>query len=232
MGFLGILADRTGTTALVEDLRHGRVGWPVRTGLSAAAAAAAAAVVLLAMGVAEMLGDRITDAMFGGAVGVGGVIWVVCMLALWSGFRTGQRILRTAILVIGIGLVTVSTCVVVEEMTKAHLLTGGVAVSGIAAAIAVIATASYRSPGGREMVLRSGDLRVACPECGYSLVGLSACECPECGYHGTIDEVIWAQDYAAPDPVRKRLPAPAGTVAADRPLAGPPPDGVVPSTPG
>ena len=48
---------------------------------------------------------------------------------------------------------------------------------------------------------------VRCPECGYSMVGLSQCNCPECGANLTIDELIRRQNYRAISPHRAALPA-------------------------
>jgi hypothetical protein len=36
---------------------------------------------------------------------------------------------------------------------------------------------------------------VHCPQCRYSLVGLTDCRCPECGFAFTIDGLIAAQEY-------------------------------------
>ena len=58
-----------------------------------------------------------------------------------------------------------------------------------------------------------GDIRVQCPGCGYSMVGLQSCQCPECGTIYTIDEIIGEQDYA----VLRQLPAPEPAEAADAP---------------
>ncbi|MDX1682561.1 MAG: hypothetical protein R3336_05540 [Phycisphaeraceae bacterium] len=39
---------------------------------------------------------------------------------------------------------------------------------------------------------------VKCPDCGYSLTGLSQCACPECGWQGTIDQLFALQEDQAP----------------------------------
>ena len=68
-------------------------------------------------------------------------------------------------------------------------------------------TLGYRRGGGRALALRNGVIDVRCPECGYSMVGLSQCMCPECGSTLTIDELIRKQNYRATMPRREALPA-------------------------
>lgn len=38
-------------------------------------------------------------------------------------------------------------------------------------------------------------MRVHCPQCGCSLIGLTELRCPECGARFTIDKLIGAQGY-------------------------------------
>ena len=57
--------------------------------------------------------------------------------------------------------------------------------------------------GGRPVVGRDNLVRVKCPECGYSLIGLRDLRCPECGATFTIDELIRAQHYGGVPEVRQ-----------------------------
>jgi len=53
--------------------------------------------------------------------------------------------------------------------------------------------------GARPLIARDGTLNVNCPECGYSLIGLSELRCPECGTRFVLDELIRAQNYQRPE---------------------------------
>ncbi|MHC5004079.1 MAG: hypothetical protein ACYTJ0_13255 [Planctomycetota bacterium] len=209
---------------LREDLSSGRAGWAPRVGLSMAAAAAWAAGVLLAFGLVELTDRYVSDAIVAGAVAVAGVGWTVSLLWIWAGHRRVGRVVRSGLLVLGIVSVTIPTCVVIEEVTRAEFLTAGVAMLGLAAVILVAATTPYRARGGRPIEDLSGTVRVDCPGCGYSLVGLDSCHCPECGHRCTVDELIRAQDYAV---LRDPAAVPAGPSdrsepAGDGPVAAAP----------
>ena len=79
-------------------------------------------------------------------------------------------------------------------------LIAAVIVAGGAATIAIAATTVYHAVGGRRVVDRAGAVRVRCPDCGYSMVGLESTTCPECGVRYTVDELIRAQGYQMDEP--------------------------------
>ena len=49
---------------------------------------------------------------------------------------------------------------------------------------------------GKSVVGPDNQVRVHCPSCGYSLIGLRNLRCPECGTEFTIDELIRSQGYS------------------------------------
>lgn len=51
----------------------------------------------------------------------------------------------------------------------------------------------------RSLYDRHGMIRVDCPKCGYSMVGLHETRCPDCGYQCTIDELIASQHHKSAD---------------------------------
>ena len=182
---------------VLDDLRSGQAGWGVRLGLSLAAAAGLLALLLFSFGLVEATGLRVSGEITAVGLGMGGATWCASLAWLWATYRRWPRVLRTVFAVMGVWAVTVPLCVLIDEtVPRDEFLIAGCITLAIAATIALIATAAHRAAGGRPLQDAEGTVRVNCPRCDYSMVGLESCHCPECGHHYTIDELIKAQDYA------------------------------------
>jgi hypothetical protein len=165
--------------------------------LTLASAALVLSGLLITFGLFEAADLWIGDGMMVFGFAVAGGAWAAMILAIWSGTRRWRRGIRTLIAVLGVWLVLVPTCVLIGETTNSEFLAIGCALLGVAVTIGLVATAAYRGLGGRALADAAGIVRVSCPGCGYSMVGLDSCACPECGHRCTIDELIRAQDYTA-----------------------------------
>jgi hypothetical protein len=185
-----------GLPVLWRDLRSGVAGPWVRLALSVAAAALLMVPLFLVFGVLEIAGRRVEDEFIAIGVGVAGATWCGAVAWLWGTFRRWRRVIKTALGVLGLWVLIVPLCVLVDEtMPRGEFLVASLIVLAVALTIAGIAFSAYRGARGRPVEDRAGVVRVTCPACGYSLVGLESCHCPECGSAWTIDAVIRAQGY-------------------------------------
>ncbi len=207
LSLLGLDRDE-GQPSLIDDLRSGRAGLVPRVSLSIALAGAILAIPMFIFGLIEVTDRRVDDQYIAIGVCLAGAIWCGSMIAIWSTYRRWQRVIRTIFAVIGIWIIIIPLCVVIDNVTyRADFFIATGILSGIALTILFIVTAAYRSRGGRYLRGKAGMVVVNCPQCGYSLVGLKSCRCPECGLAFTLDELIDAQDYGAlRDPGREIEP--------------------------
>jgi hypothetical protein len=204
-----------GGRSVLADVRSGRAGWPVRIGISLAAAAALASGAMFALGSVDHV-SPIRDEHIAVAIGVAGATWCVALALIWHTYRRWTRTLRTMFAILVVWAIVIPACVLIDAATSdADFLIAGCIFAGSAVTILHIATAAFRARGGRALHDREGRVRVSCPECGYSLVGLESCQCPECGMRTTLDALIARQDYAV-------LRLPAGEGDAQSPPAEPP----------
>ena len=196
-GLIRLIIGEDGQRSIVADLRSGRAGWAVRLGLSLACAAVIAAVGFFCAGLIEDSGN-LQEEHIALIVGVGGGAWCVLLAFLWAAHRKWARALRTIFALIAIWLTTICLCVIAVEITRSEeFFISALVFLAIGLSIAIVVASIYRGLGGKAMVERTGEVRVKCPQCDYSLVGLESCTCPECGARFTIDQLIAAQDYAA-----------------------------------
>lgn len=187
----------TGGTSIRNDLRSGQAGWQIRLGLSVAAAALIAASVMFVIGIVALLDVRVDDDFVLLGLTIGGAGWCGVLVKLWSGYARWRRTLTTIFSVLVIWLITVPLCVLIDMVLRqGEFLIVSILLFAIALSSLIVATAAYRGLGGKPLHEKQM-VRVHCPTCGYSMVGLETCVCPECGEHFTIDELIGAQDYAA-----------------------------------
>ena len=179
-----------------RDLRAGRTGWPVLTAISIAAAAALVATMLILFGIVEANGGRVRDATFALGFSICGAIWCGALGWLWTRRPYGRRWVRAVVAVVGVWVVIIPLMAFMDmAFRRADLLMVGCVFLGICATT-LIAAHTAHGRGGAPMRDRLGAIRVTCPSCGYSLVGLETCQCPECGAAFTIDQIIRDQDYA------------------------------------
>ncbi len=193
--------------SLWRDLKTGDAGWMSRIGLSVAAAGVVFAMSFFMMGMIDQsVGLRDRHVAVG--VGIGGAIWCVALVLIWATFSRWWKGLKTFFCILGIWLVAIPAAVFVEDvMYSEEFFIASILALATGATVFMLFTLGYRRGGGRALALRDGVIDVRCPECGYSMVGLSQCMCPECGSTSTIDELIRKQNYRATMPRREALPA-------------------------
>ncbi len=204
--------------SLWHDLKSGDAGWLPRTGLSLAVAGLVFAMIAMMMG---MLDDFVglRDRHVAVGVGIGGAAWCVTLVFIWATFSRWLKAIKTIFCISGIWFIALPATVFVNEvMNSAEYYIGSIVALATGATVFILCTLGYRRGGGRALALRDGVIDVRCPECGYSLVGLTQCICPECGSTLTIDELIRKQNYRAITPRRAALPAAESIESGDCPV--------------
>ena len=187
----------TDGTSIRNDLRSGRAGWPLRLGLSLAIAALIGAAVLFVIGIVELTSIRVDDDHIIAGLMFGGAVWCAALVKLWSRYTRWRRTLITIFSVLVIWFFTIPLCLLLEMLLpQGEFFIISLVLFASAFSSLIVATAAYRGLGGKPLHEKQM-VRVNCPKCAYSMVGLETCVCPECGQHFTIDELIGAQDYAA-----------------------------------
>ncbi len=191
-----------------RDLRSGKAGWPLRLGMSVVATLGGIALIALGTGVFDAAGGLSDGAV---ALVVCGVVlaWAAALAAIWWRFRKWAPVLRTLLMIAGVWTVALPMTVMLERtIQNSDGLMVGTVFAAIAATAGLLVTLAYRTAWGRAVRDARGAVRVNCPRCGYSMVGLCSSTCPECGTTFTIDQIIGGQDYAAPSEadVVARLP--------------------------
>ncbi len=115
---------------------------------------------------------------------------------IWASYRKWRKSLKTFFYILGVWMVAIPLAVFVGETVQSEeFFIAGIVALAIGLSLFLLMTLAYRRGGGKALALRDGVIDVRCPDCGYSLVGLSECQCPECGLAMTIDEVIRRQNY-------------------------------------
>lgn len=172
-----------------------RVALSLATGLGFVAAASAAAWAY-----AHLASDgRVRDSYVGIATVLGGGCWLVTLYLIWRSMRRGRAFVLPAIATIGIVVAVIGGGAAIDELLRVRdeeFLIAAVVLLGGAAIILVWLPTALRLLQGRPVVGADNLVRVHCPRCGYSLIGLRDLRCPECGTEFTIDELIRAQSYS------------------------------------
>ena len=161
----------------------------------------------------EMAGSRVSDGAIGVAIGGAAAGWCLGLVFVWATYRRFRRVLRTIFALLGLWAICVPTAFFVGEHIRRgeEFVIVAIMLAGVSGTFILITTISYRRVG-RTVFNRAGEIDVRCPDCGYSLVGLSGCQCPECGTVFTLDALIEAQDY-----VKTYTPPSAALPPADVP---------------
>jgi hypothetical protein len=207
--------------SLWRDLKTGDAGWVPRVGLSLASAGGVIAAGFVLMGLFD-LGVGLRDHHVAIGVALAGVAWCASLVFIWATFSRWWRILKTIFFIFAIWVVAIPAGIFVDEVFRSEeFFIAAIIAMALGATVFLLATLSYRRGGGRAIMLRDGVIDVRCPDCGYSLVGLTECICPECGRSLTIDELIRRQNYRA---VNRALPPaspPVGPTTVEPPIALP-----------
>jgi hypothetical protein len=201
--------------AIWRELRSGRAGWPVRLGLTVVATLVALALFAFATGLADAVDMRAGEGAVVVIMTIAGAAWLASIAVVWWQFRKWARLLRTALAIAGVWVLAVAAVALLDvNVARADGLIAGTLLSAVAATVGLLVVLAYRTFTGRAMRDELGGVRVSCPRCGYSMVGLCSCTCPECGAAFSIDQIIAGQEYALPPSARAgdvvaRLPADA-----------------------
>jgi DNA-directed RNA polymerase subunit RPC12/RpoP len=144
-----------------------------------------------------------------------GGLWCVVLARVWGGYGRRQHFITAGIWSAVIAVIVGSLAFVIEELVRVEeeMLIAAVVLAGIATVFTLFLNATHKSRAGRPFLTVDKRVNVACPECGYSLIGMTELRCPECGSTFTIDELFRRQEFAPSRP--NEFPAGA---------AGDPPD--------
>ncbi len=192
--------------SLFAQLRKGDAGMLARCAGSMASACGCVAIVLLAAWVvATQQSRRLRDDDIGVAFAVATIPWLLSLLWIWRGGQS-RRMIAGACVFTGLMLVcAILLGVTIDYLVRFNSETLIISEAALATGIVVwywatvLARLRMRKP-----VLNADDLvDVRCPECSYSLIGMTELRCPECGTRFTLDEVIRRQGY---DHARSFLP--------------------------
>lgn len=183
-----------GRRTLIHDLRSGHAGWIVRTALTLVSALAILSVTMAWLGLLESRGGWVRDEHIALTMGVGAAAFCGILALLWWSFRRFQGALKAIFAVIAIWAIVLPTTFLIASTMRGgeEFVIMATIFLGFATSIASIILIFYHrfraGPTARAIV----HVRMACPECGYSLVGLTICRCPECGTEYTVDKLIQA----------------------------------------
>jgi hypothetical protein len=187
-----------------------------------------AALVLGAAGIAaawayaQFYGNGyVRDEQAAAAMSLAGACWFLVLILIWRPMRHGRQIAVPTITTLAIIVAAIAGSVAIDELLNLRddeMLMFAVVLLGAAAVILVWLPTAQRLLRGRPVVGPDDLVRVNCPRCGYSLIGLRDLRCPECGTEFTIDELIRSQDYSG---VRKVSAAEAESLNQPRPRTTP-----------
>jgi hypothetical protein len=202
-----------GQRMILRDLRSGHAGWLVRVGLSLVSAAAILSVAMVCLGLLEAASGRLRDEHLALTMGVAGATWCSVLALLWWTFQRFQLALKSVFAILATWAIVLPATLLIDSIMRRgeEYLIAAAVFLGIACSIALIILICYRrfraGPTARAIV----HMRMACPECGYSLVGLTDCRCPECGSQYTVETLVEALgrgQVLAETAIRPSEPAP------------------------
>ncbi len=193
---------------LVRDLHDGSAGVAVRLVVCLAAAALLAGAAAFGAFVTGLIGTtntpggrtdvRVSDFMITVWLVIAAIVWVP--LVGWVWYRATARwgwCWLAGFVTIAIGMAVASIGVLIEESYSgdSEVAFTGLMLLGLGGVMMTWLWAIRRGRQGRRRVDEHGKLNVACPTCGYSMVGLREAKCPECGSDYALDELLALQRF-------------------------------------
>ena len=164
------------------------------------------------------------------ALAFAGVIWLLTIYVIWRPIRRGRLFILPITGTLAIALAVIGGGITITEVLRVRdedLLIAALVLLGLTGTVFVWLPIVFHLQCRRRIFGPDNLVRVNCPTCGYSLIGLRDLRCPECGSEFTIDELIRAQNYAIPTDTQSHLDTdPTGsppTHAPDSPPKPPPP---------
>lgn len=191
-----------------RDIRSPDSNLMVRFSTSLAMALGLVALALMGAWCAAQFSNRgyVRDEHIAIALGVAALLWFAQLVIIWRPMRWGRRFVLPSIVTVAIGVAVLIWSFIVTEVIRIRdeemLVAGGVLL-GFAGVLLTWLSSIRRAMRGRPVIGPDQLVRVNCPKCGYSLIGLHELRCPECGERFTIDELIRAQNYGGVPKVSK-----------------------------
>lgn len=184
--------------SLWTDLLNGRLSAFGRIAMSVCTFGGALVAALLVVGLISQAGGRVREETVALVLMVAGLAWLLTLAWLWMGHAVLGPLLRCAFALGAIWFVAILLAVIAaSQLRNDEVWIAACVIGGLTATVLLFASMMYGRLRGRPVIGRSGRVNVACPQCGYSLVGKTDCTCPECGTEYTLDQLIAAQDYEA-----------------------------------
>ena len=185
-----------------RDLRAPEPNLVVRASVSLMAGLVLAAVTVLGLWAWAHLirspGHWIRDEELAVAALAGSTCWFAALIGIWRPMQKGRAFVLPSIVTLAIGVGVIAGSIAIDVLLRVRdeeVLMFSLALVGGAALILTWLPTARRLLRGRPVLGADHQVRVRCPTCGYSLIGLRDLRCPECGTTFTIDELIRAQGY-------------------------------------
>jgi hypothetical protein len=127
-----------------------------------------------------------------------GLMWVVALLLIWRGYPREQNV-TWLVLTIGVAWALVlwhwagPLADWVERDYRGWEIGLLILAIGVTVLLSTVIARRVRESHHRLGV--DGRVKVFCPACNYSMIGLREARCPECGAAYTLDELIRRQGY-------------------------------------
>lgn len=118
------------------------------------------------------------------------VVWLLVLRLIWGPIRGRRQLVRPIFSTLAIW-----ACATLLSVLADRALLAIIVLVASACTLHCWAGAYIRWARGPEVLGADSPVNVHCPQCRYSLVGLTECRCPECGFAFTIDGLIAAQRY-------------------------------------
>jgi len=214
-------ADEIESPSLWAQVRSGEAGWPTRVGISLAALAALTAVAMAVLALINTMAvpgqiqipqrdgtvriytrPAINEEHIALGVALAAAAWCFLLTRIWATYRRFRLLLRAVFGVVGIWGVAVPLCVALDTWSRPseELWIAMTILAACAATFLWVTHAGHKAAAARKLRRPDSAINVACPRCGYSMVGLHEARCPECGERFTLDDLIRRQDFALPKP--------------------------------
>lgn len=154
------------------------------------------------------------------AFAVAGVVWLILLMWIWGGFRRSRKMTRAVVGSLGVVIVVVFLGITIDRAFRGgeDVLIAAVIFLGACGVVLLWAPVIMGWRYAKPVLTPENLVDVACPSCGYSMIGLRSLRCPECGTEYTVDDLIRRQNYGAARPGNGNPPSPPVIAAIPRTL--------------
>lgn len=212
-----ILPESSDDRSLWQDLRTQQAGFWVRLALSLVLVLALLSAAMVVLGALEVVkgpdvrtytnrqGQTVTytqsavrDHHVALALATAAVFWFIGLIRIWTTYRRFRTALRTVFGVLAVWAVVIPAAVVVDQAVSrpSDFWIAACIFAGFGGSALWITLNVYHNQKLRASPWSSdGQIILDCPDCGYSMIGLTEARCPECGRQYTLDELVRAQAF-------------------------------------